>query len=112
MLVEEIVSRFPEIPDDLKEEPIFITFVNTFSDQLLVAQKPSNCSVEYGAPNHYFMKLVNPIGIYKIGLMKKELLLSQLQSMSEEFEKDPQRFLASLVPENASDQEVRGPGCV
>tara|TARA_B100000686_G_C16804370_1_gene988805 strand:- start:3660 stop:3998 length:339 start_codon:yes stop_codon:yes gene_type:complete len=112
MLVQEIVSRFPEIPDDLKEEPVFVAYVNAFSEQLLVAQKPSNCSVEYGAPNHYFMKFINPIGIYKIGLMKKELLLSQLQSMMEEFEKDPQGFLSSLVPENTSDEEVRGPGCV
>ena len=53
MLVQEIVSRFPEIPDDLKEEPVFVAYVNTFSEQLLVAQKPSNCSVEYGAPNHF-----------------------------------------------------------
>ncbi|MED5579489.1 MAG: hypothetical protein VX794_05595 [Nitrospinota bacterium] len=112
MAVQEIVSRFPEIPDDLKEEPVFIAYANAFSDQLLRAQKPSNCSVDYDATNHYFMKLVNPIGIYKIGLMKKELLLAQLQSMTEEFEKDPQTFLASLIPENTPDQEVRGPGCV
>jgi len=32
--------------------------------------------------------------------------------MTEEFEKDPQVFLANLVPENVSDQEVRGPECV
>ena len=32
--------------------------------------------------------------------------------MMEEFEKDPQGFLSSLVPENTSDEEVRGPGCV
>ena len=79
MLVQEIVSRFPEIPDDLKEEPVFVAYVNTFSEQLLVAQKPSNCSVEYGAHNHFFMKLVNPIGIYKIGLMKKDFKLFLFQ---------------------------------
>ena len=112
MVVEEIVSRFSEIPNDLKEEPAFVAFANAFSVQLLTAQKPSNCSVEYNVTNHYFMKLVNPIGIYKIGLMKKELLLTQLQSMTEGFEKDPQGFLASLIPENTPVQEVKGPGCV
>ena len=112
MVVQEIVFRFSEIPDDLKNEPVFIAYANAFSDQLLRAQKPSNCSVEYDVPNHYFMKLVNPIGIYKIGLMKKESLLAQLQSMTEEFGKDPQTFLANLIPENTPDKEVRGSGCV
>ncbi len=35
MLVQEIVSRFPEIPDDLKEEPVFVAYVNTFSDTVV-----------------------------------------------------------------------------
>lgn len=111
MSVAEIAARFPEIPEDLHDDPVFVRFAEAFGEQMLRAQKPAACAEAHDAANHYYMKLVNPIAIYRLGLMKRELLLAQLEGLLERRAADPEGFAAWLVPEGAPAGEVRGPGC-
>jgi hypothetical protein len=67
--------------------------------------------VEQSAGNHLYLKLVNPIAIYAIGLAKREIVLKQLQDLVDAQRADPAGFAATLLPEGAPAQEVRGPGC-
>ncbi|MDE0332667.1 MAG: hypothetical protein OXL41_12425 [Nitrospinae bacterium] len=110
MDAQELFSRFPEIPADLHDEEVLARFAEVFGDPLSIAQKPSACSTEYDAGNHYYMKLINPIGIYRLGLMKREMLLSQVAGLIDKQLADP-RFHESLVPPDAVAREIRGPGC-
>lgn len=111
MTVEELVARFPEIPRDLHKEPLLAEFAETFDDFLRVAHDPSACSQQYDAGNHYYLKLIGPLKIYMYGLSSKEKVLGQVQELLERCRANPDDFAASLVPEDAGDQEVRGPGC-
>src|SRR2546428_4818661 len=43
MTVDELFARFPEVPRDLRDEPVLAEFVRAFGAQLRVAQKPSPC---------------------------------------------------------------------
>ena len=110
MNIIELVTRFPEIPDDLHHEEILSRFAVVFEGPLSIAQKPSACSTEYDPGNHYYMKLVNPMGIYRLGLMKREMLLSQMAELIEKQEADP-NYAETLVPSGVAASEVRGPGC-
>lgn len=110
MNIIELVTRFPEIPDDLHHEEILSRFAVVFEGPLSIAQKPSACSAEYDPGNHYYMKLVNPMGIYRLGLMKREMLLSQMAELIEKQEADP-NYAGTLVPSGVAASEVRGPGC-
>lgn len=110
MTIQELLVRFPEIPADLHHEEILSRFADVFGGPLSIAQKPSACSTEHDAANHYYMKLVNPMGIYRLGLMKREMLLSQLSELVEKQQADPS-FAGTLVPSGVAASEVRGPGC-
>ncbi len=110
MTIQELLVRFPEIPADLHHEEILSRFADVFGGPLSIAQKPSACSTEHDAANHYYMKLVNPMGIYRLGLMKREMLLSKLGELVEKQQADP-NFAETLVPSGVAASEVRGPGC-
>ena len=110
MDVQELFARFPEIPADLHEEEVMARFAEVFGEPLSIAQKPSACSTEYDAGNHYYMKLINPIGIYRLGLMKREMLLSQIAGLVEKQQTDP-RFVETLAPPDVVARESRGSGC-
>ncbi len=110
MNVQELVARFPEIPEDLLGEEVLAQFADVFGYPLSIAQKPSACSTEYDSGNHYYMKLVNPMGIYRIGLMKRDMLLAQIGELVEKQQADPS-FAETLVPSDVAVREVRGPGC-
>ncbi len=110
MNVQELVARFPEIPEDLHGEEVLARFAGAFGEPLAIARKPSACSSGHDAGNHYYMKLVNPIGIYRLGLMKREMLLAQIAGLVERQQADP-RFAETLVPPDAKGSEVRGPAC-
>ncbi len=112
MTIDDLTSRFPEIPADLHDEPALAEFAEAFGAQLAVAEKPSACAVEQSAGNHFYMKLVNPIAIYAIGLAKREMILKQIGDLVAGYKADPEGFAASLLPENTPAQEVRGPGCL
>lgn len=111
MTIDELAARFPEIPADLHGEPVLAAFAEVFGAQLAIAEKPSPCAVEHSAGNHYYMRLVNPIAIYAIGLAKREMVLKQLEGLVAGHEADPKGLAASLLPERVAPSEVRGPGC-
>ncbi len=54
MTVQELVARFPEIPQDLQEEPLLAQYAVAFGDQLRVARNPGACSAQHDAANHYY----------------------------------------------------------
>ncbi len=110
MDVQELIARFPEIPEDLHAEEVMARFAAVFGEPLSIAQKPSACSTEYDAGNHYYMKLINPIGIYRLGLMKREMLLSQISGLVEKQQADSS-FFETLVPHDVVAREIKGPGC-
>ena len=111
MTVQELVARFPEIPRDLHAEPVLAELAEACGPLLAVARKPSNCTVQYDAANHYYLKLISPIGVYGYGLMPREKLLAQLRALVDQQRTDPQGFAASLLPAGTAASEVRGPGC-
>ncbi|MYA95483.1 MAG: hypothetical protein F4X91_03615 [Nitrospinae bacterium] len=110
MNAQELLARFPEIPADLHDEEVLVRFAEVFSGPLSIAQKPSACSTDYDAGNHYYMRLINPIGIYRLGLMKREMLLSQIAGLIDKQLTDPS-FYETLVPPDVVAREIRGPGC-
>src|SRR6058998_1613339 len=69
MTVEEFFARFPEVPRDLRDEPVLAEFVCAFGSQLRVAQKPSPCVAKADsgdAEHHFYTRLVNDLAIYGI----------------------------------------------
>ncbi len=111
MTVYELIKRFREIPPDLHSEPVLATFAETFDSLLKVAQKPSACSTQYDAGNHYYMKLIAPMGIYGYRLCTRDDVLLQLQALLDQHDADPAAFAADLLPSGAAAKEVKGPGC-
>ncbi len=111
MTVAELIARFPEIPADLREEPILRRFAATFADLLRVARSPSACATQHDAANHYYLKLIGPLSIYGYGLATRERVLADLTQLLARHEADPGGFPASLLPPDTADREVRGPGC-
>jgi len=107
--VPELVTRFPEIPEDLHEEPTLSRFAEVFGDLLRAARNPSACATQHDAASHYYLTLMS---IYGYGLATRERVLADLQELLDRHEADPHRFAASLLPKDTADGEVRGPGCV
>ena len=111
MTVEELVARFPEIPGDLHREPLLAQLAEACGDLLAVARKPSNCSQEHEAANHYYLKLIGPLSIYAYGLSSLDRVRAQLRDLLDRRRADPEGFPSSLLPARTADQEVKGPGC-
>ncbi|MGQ4808633.1 hypothetical protein NKDENANG_02020 [Candidatus Entotheonellaceae bacterium PAL068K] len=97
MTVQELVLRFPEIPQDLHEEPLLAQYAEAFGDLFQVAHNPSNCAGEYDAGNHYYLKLIGPLKIYMYGLSTRDKVLAQLQALLDRYNADPAGFPASLL---------------
>ena len=111
MTVQELVTRFPEIPKDLHEEPILSRFAAVFGELLRAARNPSACATQHDAVNHYYLKLIGPMSVYGYGLSTRERVLAELQELLYRHESDPHGFARSLLPKGTADSEVRGPGC-
>ena len=47
----ELLAHFPEVPRDLRDEPILTEYVKAFGPLLRVAQKPSPCIGSGGDPS-------------------------------------------------------------
>ncbi len=97
MTVQELVTRFPEIPADLHREPLLAQFADTFDDLLAVAVDPSACAAEYGDANHYYLGLIGPLKTYMYGLSSKEKALEHLRDMVQRRSADHDGFAASLI---------------
>lgn len=107
----ELVQRFPEIPADLHGEPVLARFAEACEPLLLAAVKPSACSSQHDASNHYYLKLIGPMAILGYGLSTKEKTLVQMQELLDRQRTDPEGFARSLLPDTTAPREVKGPGC-
>lgn len=103
MTVDEFFARFPEAPRDLRDEPVLGEYVNTLGHLLRLAEKPSPCVMRDGgdAPHTFYMRLINDLAIYGIGLAKRDRTLARLQATLEEYGKQPATFGCTLVPARA-----------
>ncbi len=102
MTVQELITRFPEIPADLHQEPLLAEFAAALGDLLAVARDPSACAAEYDAANHYYLGLISPLKIYMYGLSSRDKALEHLSDMLERRAADEDGFAASLIPERAA----------
>ena len=102
MTVDELLARFPEVPRDLRDEPILMEYVMVFGPLLRVAQKPSPCVGSGGdAPHVFYTRLVNDLAIYAIGLAKRDRTLARLRVTLDQYRKQPATFACTLVPRRA-----------
>jgi len=102
MTVDELLAHFPEVPRDLRDEPILTEYVKAFGPLLRVAQKPSPCMGSGGDAQHvFYTRLVNDLAIYGIGLAKRDRTLARLQATLDQYRKQPATFACTLVPRRA-----------
>ena len=103
MTVDEFLARFPEVPADLRAEPILAEYVAAFWPQLRVAEKPTPCTGQGGdaQPQVFHTRLVNDLAIYRIGLAKRDRTLTRLQATLEQYRTQPATLACSLVPPRA-----------
>lgn len=109
MSVDEFLGRFPEVPRDLRDEPVFAEYVSAFGPLLRVAQKPSPCVARDGgdAPHIFYTRLVNDLAIYGIGLARRERTLQRLAKTLEEYRHQAPTFGCMLVPRRAPGAPAR-----
>jgi hypothetical protein len=99
MSVDEFLARFPEVPRDLRDEPVLGQYTRAFGPLLRAARKPTPCMKDGGDAEHFFYtRLVNDLAIYGIGLAKRERTLARLSALLEQFRKQPATFGCTLVP--------------
>ena len=106
MTVDAFLAQFPEVPRDLRDEPVLAEFVRAFGSQLRVAQKPTPCVAQAGsgdAEHYFYTRLVNDLAIYGIGLARRERTLQRLEALLVEYRKHPATFACTLVPRKGSD---------
>ncbi len=106
MSVDEFLARFPEVPRDLRDEPVLVEYVSAFGPLLRLAQKPSPCIARDGggdAPHVFYTRLVNDLAIYGIGLARRERTLQRLAKTLEEYRRQVATFGCMLVPRRAPD---------
>ena len=111
MTIDTFFARFPEVPRDLRDEPLIAEFVSAFGRQLAVAQKPSPCVARAGggdAEHHFYTRLMNDLAIYGIGLAKRERTLQRLERLLSEYRAQPATFACTLVPRQAPDAPRAG----
>src|SRR6059036_4035500 len=104
MTVDAFLSRFPEVPRELRDEPVMAEFVRAFGAQLQVAQKPSPCVARADggdAEHHFYTRLVNDLAIYGIGLARRDRTLQRVERLLAEYRAQPATFACTLVPRKA-----------
>ncbi|MFQ5807140.1 MAG: hypothetical protein ACE5I3_11895 [Phycisphaerae bacterium] len=103
MTVDEFLARFLEVPRDLRDESLLAAYVEAFGRLLRMAQKPAPCMTRDGgdAQHVFYVRLVNDLAIYGLGLAKRDRTLARLQATLDEYRKQPATFACSLVPNRA-----------
>ena len=103
MTVEEFLARFPEVPRDLRDEAILAEYVMVFGPLLHLAQKPTPCMRDGGDAQHvFYVRLVNDLAIYGIGLAKRDRTLARLAATLDQYRAQPATFACTLVPHRAA----------
>jgi hypothetical protein len=109
MTVDDLLARFPEVPRDLREEPVLAEYVKAFGPLLRLAQKPTPCMGNGGdAPHRFYTALVNDLAIYGIGLARRDRTLARLQATLDRYRQQPATFGCTLVPRRAADAPPAG----
>jgi len=110
MTVDEFLARFPEVPSDLKDEPVLAQYVDAFGLLLREARKPTPCmGTEGGDAGHrFYTALVNDLAIYGIGLSKRDRTLARLAKRLEDYRKQPATYACTLVPHRTPDTPRTG----
>ena len=111
MTVDQFFTRFPEVPRDLRDEPVITEFVRAFGVQLAIAEKPSPCVARAGggdAEHHFYTRLVNDLAIYGIGLAKRDRTLQRLERLLADYRSQPATFACMLVPRQAPNAPRAG----
>jgi hypothetical protein len=99
MTVDEFLARFPEVPRDLRDEPVLGEYVRAFGLLLRVAQKPTPCMRDTGDHQHvFYTRLVNDLAIYGIGLAKRDRTLVRVRALLDQYQQQPATFACTLVP--------------
>ena len=102
MSVDELLARFPEVPRDLREEPTLQEYTRVFGPLLRLAEKPTPCMGDGADAQHvFYLRLVNDLAIYGIGLAKRDRTLARLTALLEQHRKQPATFACTLVPRRA-----------
>ena len=102
MSVDELLARFPEVPRDLREEPTLQEYTRVFGPLLRLAEKPTPCmGASTDAQHVFYLRLVNDLAIYGIGLAKRDRTLARLSALLEQHRKQPATFACTLVPRRA-----------
>ncbi len=111
MTVDELLARFPEVPHDLKDEPVLARYVAAFGPLLRLAQKPSPCMGSGGDMEHvFYTRLLNDLAIYSIGLARRDRTLARLQATLDQRATQPATFACTLVPRKAPGGKRAGCG--
>src|SRR4030095_12068768 len=98
MSVDEFLTRFPEVPRDVRDEPTLQEYTRAFGPLLRVAQKPTPCMRDGGdAPHVFYMRLVNDLAIYGIGLSKRDRTLARHSGLLAQDGVQPAPFACTLV---------------
>ena len=109
MTVDELLARFPEIPADLRNEPILVEYVDAFGPLLRLAQKPSPCMRDGGdAPHVFYTRLINDLAIYGVGLARRDSTLARLCATLDQYRKAPATYACTLIPRRAPDAPPSG----
>jgi hypothetical protein len=99
MSVDEFLARFPEVPRDLRDEPVLGEYTRAFGPLLRAARKPTPCMGAGGDAEHvFYTRLVNDLAIYGIGLAKRDRTLARLSALLDQYRTQPATFACTLVP--------------
>jgi hypothetical protein len=110
MTVDEFLARFPEVPRDLRDEPVLTKYIAAFGPLLRLARKPSPCVGSGGDMEHvFYTRLLNDLAIYGLGLARRERTLARLQATLDQRATQPATFACTLVPGKAPGG--KRPGC-
>jgi hypothetical protein len=109
MTVDELLARFPEIPPDLRDEPVLAEYVGAFGPLLRLAQKPTPCIGDGGdAPHVFYTRLVNDLAIYGVGLARRNRTLARLRATLDGYRSQPATYACTLIPRRAPDAPPAG----
>ena len=109
MTVDELLARFPEIPSDLRDEPVLAEYVDAFGLLLRMAQKPTPCMGDGGdAPHVFYTRLINDLAIYGVGLARRDRTLARLRATLDNYRKQPATYACTLIPRRAPNAPPAG----
>lgn len=103
MNAQQLVARFPQIPQIVYGHPVLEQLASTFGEYLQTAHKPSNCSSnQLTRDHHVYMKLIAPLEVLQYGFIKPETNLAKLEGYIAAYQADRDAFLAEMIPPSAA----------